>query len=203
MSQQDGLGALQMGVAGQRRVTRRGGAVEEDGLERVDTTRHVEAFASHEQPQRGGDLVIPAPAGVQLRARVARELGDPALDRGVDVLVGRRELERALGDLELGAVERREHERALLVGQQPDPGQHLDVRARSRDVVDRETRVERQALGEREQLVGRALTEAAVPQGLVHDPAGPPCSRAHVSTRGPTAARSPAESSWWKVSAAS
>ena len=166
-------------------------------------TRDVEPFPPHEQAQCGRDLVVATPAGVQLRARVARELGDATLDRGVDVFVGRRELERALGDLVLGAIERREHERAFVVGQQPDAGEHLDVRARARDVVDREPRVERQALGEREQLVGRALAEAAVPQGLVHDPAGPPCSRAHVSTPRPHSRTKPAESSWWKVSAAS
>ena len=92
----------------------------------------------------------------------------------------------------------------FVVGEQPDARQPGDVRARTREVVGREAPVERQALGEREQLVGRALGEAAVPEGHVPvatgSAAGPPCSRAHVSTERPQRRTKPAESSWRKVS---
>ena len=101
---------------------------------------------------------------MQLGTGLARELGDATLDRGVDVLVGRLEGERALDQLDLDPVERGEHQRRLLGGQQADARQHRDVRARRRDVVGRETPVERQALGEREQLVGRPVGEPTVPE---------------------------------------
>ena len=80
----------------------------------------------------------------------------------------------------------------------PDPGQHLHVRARAGEVVGGEAAIEREADGEREQLVGRTLAEAAVPERpparrLVlgsrrsRDPGGATTSR----PKGPTAGRSP------------
>ena len=76
-------------------------------------------------------------------------------------------------------------DRPLLGGEQPDVREHRDVRARAREVVGREPAVERQADGEREQLVGRALAEAAVPQRL----AGRVGSRAHSTRSRALAAR--------------
>ncbi len=55
----------------------------------------VAALAPEVQAQVERDLVVAAATGVQLGARRARDLGDAALDRGVDVFVGRRERERA------------------------------------------------------------------------------------------------------------
>ena len=75
-----------------------------------------------------------------------------------------------------------------------------DVRARAREVVGREAPVERQALGEREQLVGRTVGEAAVPEGHAPGASGRdrPAARAHVSTDRPHRRTKPAESSWRK-----
>jgi hypothetical protein len=129
---------------------------------------------------------------VQFRAGVTRELGHASLDRGVDVLVFAREHEGALVELHLGAVERGDDERGLVDGEQADVREHLDVRARGRDVVAREPAVERQALGEREQVVSGSLAEAPVPER--HRSSGPPCSRAHVSTERPHRRTKPSES---------
>ena len=108
----------------------------------------------------------------------------------------------------LDLVERGEHERRLLVGEQPDAREHRDVRARAREVVGREPLVEREALGEREQLVGRAVGEAAVPERscrLTRAPgsAARPARARHVSTESPHSRTKPAASSWRNVSAAS
>ena len=93
----------------------------------------------------------------------------------------------------------------FVVGEHADTRQHGDVRARAREVVGREPPVERQALGEREQLVGRTVGEATVPEG--HAPGAVPgtalLARAHVSTDRPHRRTKPAESSWRKLSAAS
>ena len=70
-------------------------------------------------------------------------------------------------ELLLDAVERGDdHLRARRSVEQADAREHVHVRARTGEVVGREAAVERQADGEREQLVGRALAEAAVPQRL-------------------------------------
>ena len=89
----------------------------------------------------------------------------------------------------------------------PPRGEPGDVRARPDEVVGREAPVERQALGEREQLVGRAVGEATVPEGhrscLDGSGGAWPCSRDHVSTERPQRRTKPAESSWRNVSDAS
>ena len=167
-------------------------ALEQHLLESVHPARRVGALALEEQAQSGGDLVVPTAAGVELRAGRPRELGDAALDRGVDVLVARTEHEGAVGELDADAIERGDHERRLFVGEQTCPREHRDVRARPDDVVGREALVEREALGEGEQLVGRTIGEAAVPEG--HQRSGPPCSRAQVSTESPQSRTKPSAS---------
>ena len=131
MREQDRLGALEVRVPGQVLLgTGRPSAIEQHLLQPVHPTGSVEPLAFHEAPQRGGDLVVAAPPGVQLGARFAGQLGHPPLDRGVDVLVGRLELERAIDQFDLDPVERRQHQRRLLVGQEADARQHHHVRAR-------------------------------------------------------------------------
>ena len=94
------------------------------------------------------------------------ELGDPALDRGVDVLVGRREHEGVRRELGLDRVERGVDRVALGLGQQPDRREHRDVRTRAVDVVGREPAVERQALGQRHQRGVGSVGEPPVPERL-------------------------------------
>ena len=131
------------------------------------TTRRAtsQQLALAPQPQVGGDLVVAAAAGVELAAGRAGELGDAALDRGVDVLVARDELER----VRRPARARRWSSAAedlvdLDVRQQPGALQPADVGARAGDVVGPQAPVERQALRVGEQLVGRAALEPAVPE---------------------------------------
>ena len=92
----------------------------------------VAALAPEVQPQVERDLVVAAAAGVQLGAGRARDLGDPALDRGVDVLVGRCERERAARQLLLDSIERGDHDAALLVVSSPTRSSMFDVRAATR-----------------------------------------------------------------------
>ena len=107
VGQQHRLGPLQMGVAGQVDVAGLEGALGQDVLEGDDLAGHLDQRAAAPQAQVGGDLVVAAAAGVQLGPDVAGELGDPALDRGVDVLVVGGEDERPRGELLLDLVEGR------------------------------------------------------------------------------------------------
>ena len=200
--EQHRLRALEVRVAREVVVGARGlRPLEQHLLQTVHPARGVGALALEEQAQRGRDLVVAAAAGVELRAGRPRELGDAALDRGVDVLVAGTEHEGAVGELDSDPIERGDHQRRLLVGEQTRAREHRDVRARAHDVVGREALVEREALGEREQLVGRTVGEAAVPEG--HRTSGPPCSRAHVSTESPQSRTKPSASWWRNVSDAS
>ena len=156
----------------------------------------VAALAPHVEAEIERDLVVAAAPRVQLGAGRARDLGDAALDRGVDVLVGRGERERAFVQLQLDAVERGEDDRPLLVGEEPDVREHRDVGARADEVVGREPAVERQADREGEQLVGRTFAEPAVPERLAGAYAAPsstslpgPAGATTFPPRGPTGAR--------------
>ena len=136
MGQQHGLRPLQVGVA--RKVDASGGlgSFEEHVLQGKDAVHDVAQLALAPQPQIGGHLVVAAPAGVQLGPRVARQLGDPALDRGMDVLVARDEREGRGGEFLVDRVERGQHRIALAVGEQAHAGEHAHVGATAYDVVD-------------------------------------------------------------------
>ena len=169
-------------------------------------TRAATARSSrlHVEPQAGGHLVVAAPPGVQLGADLAGELGDPSLDRGVDVLVGRLELERPVGELAVDAVERASRSPRLRRRRATPARTRPRTWAREPAMSSaRKPLVEGRRRGERQQLVGRARLEAAVPER--HD------ARAHgsldllrpTSDAEPQSRTKPAESSWRNVSAAS
>src|SRR5205807_3130355 len=94
------------------------------------------------------------------------DLGDAPFDRGVDVFVRRFEAERALLELPGYLVERVEDGVGFLVGEDAPAEKTPYVGARTGDVVAREPLVERHALRERQQLGGRPVFEASVPQRL-------------------------------------
>ena len=93
--QEDGLGALEVGVAGQVGVTCLRGASFQGPLELEHMADHASQLGTGEQPKCRGDLVVPTPAGVELGPGLRGELGDAPLDRGMDVLVGLEILEAA------------------------------------------------------------------------------------------------------------
>ena len=104
--EQHRLRPLEVRVAGEVHVGGFLGPAQQHRLELVDARRLHPALAAQVQAQIERDLVVAAAAGVQLGAGRARDLGDAALDRGVDVLVGGRERERARRELLLDAAER-------------------------------------------------------------------------------------------------
>ena len=94
VGEQHRLGPLEVGVAGQVGVAGRLGPGQQHVLQGDDEPGDGDQLALAPQPQVGGDLVVAAAGGVQLGAGGAGELGDPALDGGVDVLVALDERER-------------------------------------------------------------------------------------------------------------
>ena len=78
-----GLGALEMRVAGHRRLRVGLGAVQQDSCERRDCRARLGTGVGDVEPERRGDLVVAGAAGVDLPADIAEQ----ALDRRVHVFV--------------------------------------------------------------------------------------------------------------------
>ena len=97
-------------------------------------------------------------------AGVAGQLGDPPLDRRVDVLVRGDEGERAVGHLRLDGIEGDEYGVGVVGIEQADTGQHPDVRPRAGDVLPEHPPVEGKAVVEGLEGLGGALGEATVPE---------------------------------------
>ena len=203
MGQQHRLGPLQVGVAGQVDVGGLAGALGQDVLEGHDLGGHADQRPPAPQAQVGGDLVVAAAPGVQLGADVAGQLGDPALDGGVDVLVARLEDEGAGGDLLLHQVQGVQEVGHLAVGQDADLPEPLDVGPRAGQVVGGQHLVEGQADGEVRHGVRHTRRDAALPQG--HDDRSDPGPwRAdQVATPSPHNRTKPSASAWRKESEAS
>ena len=127
VGEQHGLGPLEVGVAGQVGVSGRFRSRQQDVLQGDGQPGDLDELALAPQAQVGGDLVVAAAGGVQLGAGGAGELGDPALDGGVDVLVALDEAERAAGHLLLRPVERGQHGGDLVVVEQAGPREPADV----------------------------------------------------------------------------
>ena len=87
MAQVDRLGALQVRVAGHRPVPMGLREVQQPGHQRGDQLPRTSRPRPDVESQVRGHLVVSRSPGVELAADGPRDLGQPALDRHVDVLV--------------------------------------------------------------------------------------------------------------------
>jgi hypothetical protein len=135
VGQVDRLGALEVGVAGHRPVQVAIGELHERALDPLQPLERPQRVRAREHRHVGRDLVVARPRGVELAPDRAGDLGQPPLDRHVDVLVVLQEPELARLELLLDPVEA--VEQLVAVGRGDDAGlrQHLRVRARLLDVV--------------------------------------------------------------------
>ena len=166
VAQQHRLGLLQMGVAGQVGVAGLVGPSDQHVLEGNHPLGDRRHRVLAEQAERRGHLVVAAPARVEAGAGVAGQLGDPPLDRGVDVLVGLDVGELARGQFGLGGVERRLDRSHLRSAEDAGHAQPGHVGPAAADVEAGEALVEGQAERVLPQLGGGPFGESAVPQGL-------------------------------------
>ena len=197
MGQEDRLGLLEVRVAREVGATRLVGPISQCGLERGDQAGQVGQFVEDPEPEVGGHLVVSAPAGVQPGPRFAGQLGDPPLDRSVDVLVGRHKGEGSVGQLSLRGIQRLEHRRGIGVGHEPDPGQHPDVGPRTGHVLPEHPPVERQAVIQGLQGLTRSALEPTVPEGRHgNQPPALAARRATVRSRRAFNLMNPSASAW-------
>ena len=163
VGQQHRLRPLQVRVAGQVHVGRVGGPLGQRLLQRHDVVGHAHEGAPAPQAQVGRHLVVAAAPGVQLGPDVAGQLGDPALDGRVDVLVAGGVDEHAGGELLLDQIERIDERAHLAVAQDPDLAQPLHVGPRAHQVVEGQDLVVGQAHGELGHGVGHARSRCGPP----------------------------------------
>jgi hypothetical protein len=101
------------------------------------------SVSANEERQVGRHLVVARSSGVELAAHRSDDLGEPALDRHVDILVVRRGLEGAGLDLSPYLLQPPHERGAVLVADDLSPSEHPYVRERLLDVVRGEAAVER------------------------------------------------------------
>ncbi len=128
VAERDGDRALEMGVAGHRRVGVLRRAVEDRVRERVQPSIRLGARVGDVEPKCGRHLVVPRPPRMDLAAHLA----EVALDRRVDVLVGLEQVAGAdQGESLLGLGQ-------LVVAEQAGGMQAVRVDQRPLDVVGQE-----------------------------------------------------------------
>ena len=109
---------------------------------------HLGQFVAEIEPQIERDLVVARSRGMELAPRRPDPLGQAALDREMDILVGQREAEAAGIDLALDRVQAGDDFGGLGAAQQAGSRQHPRMRDRPADVMPIEAPVERKRSGE-------------------------------------------------------
>ncbi len=130
----------------------------------MSATRCASTASREVEQHVGGDLIVAAAAGVQPPAGVADQLGEPALDGGVDVLVGRLDVEGPVTELGLDALEPVGDGPPVIRAEHPRRDQHLRVSPRAGDVLCPHARVDRKRGVQAVERVRRAAGEASAPQ---------------------------------------
>ena len=142
MTQIDGLRALEVRVARHRPVQVRLGHAHDHGLQVLQRLDRPQRVRAGEHRHVGRDLIVARAGRVQLAADGPHDLGEPPLDRHVDVLVGVQEGELAGVELGGDAIEAAEQLVAVGVGDDAGGREHRRVSAGLRDVVGRQAPVE-------------------------------------------------------------
>ena len=124
VGKEDRLGPLEVGVPGHDGPGVAAGQLDEGGLEVGQLPVQPVQLLPQPEAQVEGDLIVPAPGGVELLAHLPHQLHQPALHGHVDVLVLRTGREAPLGELGLHLVQALEDGGRLRFRQNPLAGQH-------------------------------------------------------------------------------
>ena len=135
MGQQDGLGALEVGVAGHDDVCVLLGLLQEGLLEVDGGFDGLPACFHGVEAHVGGDLVVAGAGGVELAGNVANFLFEAGLDVHVDVFEFRTPGESSGFDFLLNVEKAAADGFGFLVGDYALPGQHEGVGNRAANVL--------------------------------------------------------------------
>ncbi len=148
VGQQHRLGALQVRVAGHRRLAVLLGLGDERALHVHQSRVHVVEDVPEIEPLVQRDLIVAGAAGVELAAHRPRQLDEAALHVHVDVLELAPEREGAALELAADPVEARQQALELRLGDQLRPRERARPRRASGQIVGPEPPVEGQGRGE-------------------------------------------------------
>ena len=141
----DGLGVLQMGVAGHGQIQIRFCAFDERLLQIGEHFLHLRACLHQPEPEVGGDLVVAAAASVQLAAYSAHNFGQAALNGRMNVFIRGIELETAVGQLLFHRIQPRDDGVGFWLRQHACANQSLCPRFAARNILFSHPHVKAQA----------------------------------------------------------
>ena len=194
VGEEDRLRPLQVGVARGEGVPVGLRLTRQHRRQLVDACGDPQGCRLQPEPEVRGDEVVAGASGMDLGPHVTQAVGDVALHRRVDVLVGDVEHEPALAEQVGGLAQRRLDQSPLLGRQDAGPLQRPGVGPGGSDVLAPHPLVERKRVAERLHRGGRTTGEPARPQRLAagHSPSAGAsvrgeagCARAHVFVRRP------------------
>ncbi len=142
MRERDHLSSLQMRVPGHDRLDLVLRAFDQRATEIRDRVVERRKAVDGEEAQVEGDLVVPAPSGVQLPGDLADDVAQPPLDDAVDVFEIARPRERFLLHLLKDSLEATFDRLGFLLGEDPLPTEHPRVDEASSNVIKRDPAVE-------------------------------------------------------------
>ncbi len=164
VGEQDGLGGLQVGLAGHDGVRVRGGLIRQCRDDVESAVGDPGHGVAQPHPEQSGHLVVAGASSPQSPAQLGADPFDQTtLQRAVNVLVGGDRDEAAVGDIGAEPIQSGQQPVALLVGEQTRAVQHLGMRLGGRHVVGRQHPVE----------MGRAAQCGQFRRGAVGEPGTP------------------------------
>src|SRR5438445_2764234 len=140
--ERDHLRSLKMGVAGHDSLDLVVRAFDKRASEIGDRIVQRRKGVDREEAEIEGDLVVPAPTGVQLSGDLADEVAEPTLNDGVDVLEIARPRERLLLHLLSDSRKAAFDRLRFLLREDPLPTEHSHMGKAAANVVERDPAVE-------------------------------------------------------------
>ena len=148
MSEQDGLCPLEVGVPRNDDVKVPARLVQEGPLQRLKAGLRRAQVVAEPEPEVQRDLVVAAPAGVQLAAHRPRQLRDAPLHGHMNIFVRRCEGETLLAKLRLHPPESPRQGAAFRAGKDAGPFQCLAMGETAENVIFKQAAVKGKRGGE-------------------------------------------------------
>ena len=167
MRERDGLCALKVRVARHESLDLVGRALDEGSREIEDRSIELHQRVDHKKPEVQGDLIVPAPARMQLPGDLAHQIPEAMLDDRVHILEVARPGEALLIHLFEDPLEPFDY--SLYLGCREDPlsAEHSRVRETAANVVTEDAMVELQRAREPEHGAVEPCHETPRPERLL------------------------------------